>query len=80
MKDIEVKLDQNICDLKRTDWSIVFAGKFLISSNDKKKHMNLTYCTAHINKMKRISRIVKDILGGVYSLKENEIDNLNHLS
>lgn len=42
--------------------------------------MNLTYCTAHINKMKRISRIVKDILGGVYSLEENEIDNLNHLS
>lgn len=28
IQDIEEKLDQNIRDLKRTDWSIVFAGKF----------------------------------------------------
>lgn len=42
--------------------------------------MKLTYCTAYINSMKRISRVVKDILGGVYSLEEKEIDNLNHLS
>lgn len=30
MEDIEDKLDQNLLDLKRTDCSIVFAGKFVI--------------------------------------------------
>lgn len=30
MGDIEDRIDQNLLDLKRTDCSIVFAGKFVI--------------------------------------------------
>lgn len=30
LKNIDVKLDQHLLDLKRTDCSIVFAGEFLI--------------------------------------------------
>lgn len=36
MEDIEDKLDKNLVDLKRTDCSIVFAGKFLIYFDFKK--------------------------------------------
>lgn len=44
MKDIEEKLDKNIRDLKRTDCSIVFAGKFIILFCDKKIYeLNLLY-------------------------------------